>query len=163
MKKLLCLLCALLLLLSACSAPVDEGNWKLYFPSLSYLDGAALEWESHNFEQEPTPDDLFSLLLSGPTDSGLFSPFPEGVFLRSWSVENGILQLNLSEQYGGLSGIRLTLADYSIVLTLCQLSGIEGVTISVANDPMPFRYRQTMTPDDILLDSRTTPAGTMTE
>ena len=55
------------------------------------------------------------------------------------------------------------LADYTIVLTLCQLSGIEGVTISVANDPMPFRYRQTMTPDDILLDSRTTLAGTMTE
>lgn len=149
-KRLFALLCALVLLLAACAAPESEGGWVLYFPVTSCLDGPALAPQPLDSEETPGTEELIRRLLAGPDDDALYSPFPRGVSLRSWYQENGILHINLSEQYGGLSGMALTLADYSIALTLCQLPGIDGVSITVENDPIPFRYRQVLSPDDVL-------------
>ena len=161
-KRFLALLCVLLLLLSACAAPEGEDGWKLYFPAASYLDGPALVPQPLGLEETPGPEELIRCLLAGPEGDKLYNPFPRGVSLRSWYLENDILHINLSEQYGGLSGMALTLADYSIALTLCQLPGVEGVSITVENDPMPFRYRQILSPDDVLFSDL--PAGeTVTE
>lgn len=150
-KRLFALVCALVLLLASCAAPESEDGWKLYFPVASYLDGPALASQPLGMEEIPGTEDLIRRLLAGPDDDALYNPFPRGVSLRFWYQENRILHINLSEQYGGLSGMALTLADYSIALTLCQLPGIDGVSITVENDPMPFRYRQTLSPDDVLL------------
>lgn len=151
MKKRFWTLLLALLLLTSCTGPEQEGDWKLYFPTVSYTNGPALVSQSLDLEQTPGPEELIRLLLTGPEGDELYSPFPRGVSLRSWYLEEGVLHINLSEQYGGLSGMALTLADYSIALTLCQLPGVEGVSITVENDPMPFRYRQTLSPEDILL------------
>jgi len=153
MKRKLCLLAALLLLLSACSAPAPEGNWNVYFPSSAYLDTPALQAELRTLSPAPSPDELLNVLLNGPTSSDLFNPFPESLFLRSWSLKNGVLILNLSEQYSALSGIHLTLADYSIVMTMCQLPDVDTVTISVPDSSLFARHRQTLSPNDILLDN----------
>ena len=75
-------------------------------------------------------------LLSGPQSAELRSPFPSGVRLRSWRLEEGVLRLDLSEAYGGLSGVDLTIADYCIVLTLCQVEGVEAVDITVEGEPV---------------------------
>lgn len=70
------------------------------------------------------PGGLMECLLSGPVSDDLASPFPEGVYLLSQpTVEEGVCRVNLSEKYGGLSGVELTLAGYCIVLTLCQVPG----------------------------------------
>ena len=71
---------------------------------------------------DPIPA-LVDALLSPPETQGLASPFPEGVRLLSWEVEEGRLHLDLSEQYGGLSGVDLTVADACLTLTLCQVEG----------------------------------------
>ena len=149
-KRLLAGLFALLLL-TACAAPMPEPEWKVYFPTVSFTDGPALASEPMETAQAPSREALIQRLLAGPSSGELYSPFPKGVSLRSWYESDGILHISLSEQYGGLSGMALTLADYSIALTLCQIPGVEGVSIMVENDPMAFRYRQTLTPEDILL------------
>ena len=153
MKKFMILLMMLLLLLPACSSGNrTEGDYLLYFPKRSYLETSALGTQVIDLPDEmPAEEAIIAALLSGPTDETLVSPFPENVTLRSWYVREGVLHINLSEQYGGLSGIALTLADCSIALTLCQLEHINGVSITVENDPIPFRYRQILTPQDILL------------
>lgn len=152
MKKSLALATLLALFLSACTPSSQPEGLQLYFPTSSYLEGSALGSESAGIDpQDATVDTLITALLSGPEDPDLTTPFPKGVALRSWYAEEGILHINLSEPYGGLSGISLTLADYSIALTLCQLDEVSGVSITVENDPIPFRYRQVLTPDDILL------------
>ena len=153
MKKLLLLLIPVFLAcLSACASPEPASEWYVYFPVKSYLDGAALSGQPLAVtDSEPTIEELIDRLLEGPTDPNLYSPIPANVSLRSWSLKDGLLYLNLSEQYGGLSGIQLTLADYSFVYTLCQLEDVEGVLLTVANDPMSFRHHQVLTVDDALV------------
>ncbi|MEG2000789.1 MAG: GerMN domain-containing protein, partial [Evtepia sp.] len=78
---------------------------------------------------------------------------PKDVTLLSQKLENGILTLNFSGNYGGLSGIDLTLADYSIAMTLCQLPQIEGVIILVEGEEISYRDRQILRMDDVVLSA----------
>ena len=50
-----------------------------------------------------------------------------------------MLLVDLSEQYGALADVSLTLADYSIVLTLSQLEGVEGVEITAGGHRVSYR------------------------
>ena len=49
-------------------------------------------------------------------------------------MNNGLLTVDFSSTYGTLSGIDLTLADYSVVLTLTQLEEVETVMITVGGE-----------------------------
>ena len=88
------------------------------------------------------------------TQEGLTSPFPRGVSLLSWDwdeEEPGVLRITLSEQYGALTDISLTLADYCIVLTLSQLEEVEGVEIRSGGHSAGYRSHQTLRADEVLL------------
>ena len=69
---------------------------------------------------------------------------PEGLTLQGWSLEDGLLTLSLSEQYGGLADVSLTLADYCLVLTLSQVDGVDAVQIQSAGHTYHSRSHQTM-------------------
>ena len=127
-KRALALCCALALTLTACAVSRErenppEGSTGVYFAvSEERTGGPAVKCEYHVLSgEEPAVEELMRLLLAGPVEPGLTSPFPPGVSLRSWRQEEGRLTLDLSEQYGGLSGVDLTVADYCIALTLCQI------------------------------------------
>ena len=55
------------------------------------------------------------------------------------------MTVDLSSRYASLSGIDLTLADYSIVQTLSQVEGVEAVTITAEGEPLPYRDHQRLT------------------
>ena len=123
--------------------------------------GSALCWEAYDAaqctadhpegESCPSPGDLLEALLAGPTQEGLTSPFPSGVSLRSWSWDEsqpGQLNVNLSEQYSGLTDISLTLADYCIVLTLSQLEGVETVEIASGGRAISYRSHQILSEEE---------------
>lgn len=101
---------------------------------------------------EPTVDGLMAALLAGPDkDSGLVSPFPAGVRLLGWQLDrDGLLWVDLSESYGSLTGIDLTLADYCIALTLGQLDGVERVSVTVSGRRLGYRYRQELSGDQVI-------------
>lgn len=159
-KWLLALLAAALLL-SACGgpeAPPEEGGYRLWFAAddkqSDYGHGPALDSEAYPGEDEPGPEELLSALLAGPTREGLRSPFPRGVTLRQWSWDEerpGVLLVGLSEQYGALADVSLTLADYCIVLTLAQVEGVEGVEISTQGYQASYRSHQLLDPQEALL------------
>ena len=74
--------------------------------------------------------------------------------LRQWSWSEdqpGVLQVNLSEQYGALTDVSLTLADYAIVLTLSQAEGVEGVEISTEGHSASYRSHQLLTAQEAVL------------
>ena len=135
----MCLLLGLLLLLGSCSTAAEKGGYQLYFAS-GLEDGSAILSEPYQGEADPGPRELMEALLSGPTEEELNSPFPTGV-----------LVLNLSEQYGGLTDISLTVADYCIVLTMSQLDGVEAVEINVAGQPVSYRNHQILTREEAVL------------
>ena len=96
-------------------------------------------------------EELLRALLLGPKSEGLVSPFPKGVYPGRIDRVGGTVTVRLSEAYSGLSDMALTLADYSIVLTLSQLEGVEAVEIQTAGYPTDYRSHQTLKVEEALM------------
>ncbi len=129
-----------------------EGLQLYYTVSSDSLYGEAIQGETYEVDSQAV--DIVALmerLFTGPQDASLTNPFPAGtdILWAGW-LPDGVLVLNLSEEYSGLTGVNLTLADYCIVRTLCQLEGVSQVEILVANQENQFRNHQILTLDDIL-------------
>ena len=142
----------LIVFLASCSANSSNqpaSPLRLYFASA--LDhGSALAWEPFP-DSDPTPEDLILALLDGPSSAELRSPFPSGLSLLSCQLDQGLLTVDFSEQYGGLSAIDLTLSDYSLVLTLCQLEEVDALSITVSGRPLLYRSHHTLSHQEALL------------
>ena len=152
MRRWLLTLLALALLAGAagCARQEEEAEYVLYFPvSEAVKHGPALDTQPYEGEEDPDVEALLEALLAGPTREGLASPFPRGVSAVQWTLgEDGTLLVTFSEQYSGLADISLTLADYCVVLTLCQLDGIEGVEIRSAGYSVNYRSHQLLRPEE---------------
>lgn len=158
-KKLIVLGLALAFLCTACASAMGrkalpEGELALWFPAGKNGErGSALTREYRDLTPEKeTVESLLSRLLAGPESLELQRPFPKGTVLRSCRLEEGTALVDLSEAYGGLSGAELSLADGCIVLTLCQLPGVERVYLTVEGRPRPFRDL-VLSGNDFLLDN----------
>ncbi len=147
---------ALLLALSGCAAaPGQEEGPVLWFT------GVLSDWENSSYSAMDTVsyggdlsvEAMMNALLAGPDrDSGLTSPFPAGTRLLGWKLDaDGLLWVDLSDDYGSLAGIRLTLADYCITMTLSQLTGVERVSVTVSGRQLSYRYRQELEPGQVVL------------
>ena len=147
---------ALALTLAGCApAQVEQPEYALWFASdLS-------DWETSPqtalsavpYGGSLTVDALVDALLAGPEeDTGLRSPFPANTRLLGWQLdEDGLLWVDLSESYGRLTGIGLTVADYCLTLTLGQLEEVERVRITVSGRTVSYRYWQELSPEQALL------------
>ena len=110
--------------------------------------------QSENWSDAPeevTMDDLFPRLLTPPVDDGRYVVFPENVRLLGWTLEEGLLTVDLSESYSELTGISLTLANYCLVLTAAQMDGVEQVCITVEGQPLPEGGGGALAVSDVLL------------
>lgn len=163
-KRILSLLCALLLLLTGCVRGGEEesGAYEVYFAAPlpdsgtdSPVQGPAVQWETRRLPQDADVlSALVECLLSGPVSDGLRSPFPDGVYqVSAPTLTDGVCEVDLSERYGGLSGVDLTIADYCIALTLCQVKGVEAVSILVEGEPISYRDHQFLRESDAVLSS----------
>ena len=134
MKRIVAILCLMLTLLSGCAAPKSrEEGYVLYFTRNSLTSyGRAIAAQPWEGTGTPMNEELMQALLSGPTEEGLTSPFPKGLNVKSMEVDESgtMILLTLSDHYSGLTDMAQTLADACIVMTLCQLPGIEAVEIS---------------------------------
>ena len=167
MKKrwmvLLLALCLLAAGLMGCQRGTsgEKGEYVLYFTAESGENhGPALRTEpyagnlSGEKGTEPTPSELVQALLAGPASEDLRSPFPKGITLQRCEFDPeqpGHLKLSLSERYGELTDISLTLADYAIVLTLTQLETVESVEIISGGYAASYRSHQVLTAAEAML------------
>ena len=156
MRRMIILALAVCLLLPGCTSGQsgEEGSYQIYYSALSDPKAeSALGWEMRALSTrlEPVPA-LVRAMLDMPDTPSLSSPFPKGVRLLSWELEEGRLHLDLSEQYGGLTGVDLSVADACLTLTLCQLEGVESVYVTVEGSEIPYRPIQQLTQGRILLE-----------
>ncbi|MGI5875935.1 MAG: GerMN domain-containing protein [Dethiobacteria bacterium] len=82
-------------------------------------------------------------LLNGPKQgSGLFSEIPIGTQLKGFSLEEGILEVNFSQEIlnykGGLTGEENLLQQ--LVLTLTAIPGVDKVQVLVEGEPIILTY-----------------------
>ena len=156
MKKFLRVLCVLgLVLLCACGQKGEPpAEYYLYFlPAASTSYGSALAAQPWEGTGTALNEELMRDLLAGPTQEGLRSPFPKGLTLQSMEVEGNTIHITLSDHYSGLTDISQTLADACIVMTLCQLPGVEAVEISTDGFWASRPASRTLRPEQIELMS----------
>ena len=155
MKRIFSLLLCLTLLCccAACSGAAAESGQvqvRLYYAvgGRSQTKKGLIDFITLTLPQEElAPEPLVQRLLEEPAGEGLYSPYPSGTRLIS-AVQNGSkVQVCMSPVYGELSGLGETIADYCIVLNLCQLDGVESVNIRIENGEEKYDLR----PEDVIL------------
>lgn len=129
------------LLLSGCSLPAfldraeaeaEDGSFAVYrVLADTGQTGDLIRPEAH---PELSADSLeleaaAALLASPAVSPQLTCALPEGVTIEGAAFENGVATLSFSEGFLALSEMRRTVAAFCAVLTLCQLDGVEAVTI----------------------------------
>lgn len=151
------LLCAALLAAGGCTSRENGGGtgqtYLVYYSALSnQTSESAVAGERRTLSggQEAVTG-LMDLLLSQPQSAGLTSPFPSGLQLLDWQLEEGRLHLDLSDHYYSLSGVDLTLADACLALTFCQLENVDSVYVTVEGHELPYRTTQQLSMENILL------------
>ena len=130
-----------------------EGAVRIYYAAdAQRSSGPAVDYE---YYVPPQGDDLVHSLLSAalspPEEEGLVSPYPAGVSLRSTRLEDGVLYLDMSEQYGELSGVDLTIANYCLVLTLSQAGEVDALHITVEGQELPYFSGRELRAEDAVL------------
>lgn len=100
-----------------------------------------------------TVEALLEALLKGPRSELLQGTLPASASLLSAEVEGGRALVDFSAAYSTLSGVRLTMADYAVTLTLTQLPEINSVKITVQGQELAYRDKQVFTARDVLLSS----------
>ena len=144
------LLFAVLFPAAGCVRAAVEGPvYQVYFLSEEVERDLALVPEGRSLPEGEDPiEALLAILLEGPESEELTSPFPAGVTLRGWELKDGVVTVDFSARYAALSGVALTLADYSVVDTLCQLETVDAVEITADGDRLTYRDHQRMTASD---------------
>lgn len=151
--KKMALLLAALLLLAGCGTQKESEGLQLWFPTdlNSPIHSAkAVAWEASTVpdtEGADVVESLISALLAGPVGDDLTSSFPAGLKLLGWKLRDGQLELDLSEEYNSLTGVDQTLADYCLVLTLCQLEQVDRVLLCVEGQSVRERA---FSPEDVI-------------
>jgi spore germination protein GerM len=143
-----------MLFLSACTPQKKQPEgWLLYYTTdNSSTYGSAIAAQVWAGSETPTGEELMQALLDGPAEEGLVSPFPKGLSVQSMELEGEIMRLTLSEQYSGLTDISRTLADACIVMTVCQLPGVESVEISSVGFWASAPAKRDLSPEQLRLE-----------
>lgn len=167
-RKCIALMLALLCLVGCTPAfsSSDEpvGEYGLWYAVAENKEGAnhsdVVAFEPRMWQELPSAQTLLDNLLAGPINPNLASPFPAGVKVLDVHPDTatGTMYVNLSEQYGSLSGFNLTVADYCIVMTMCQIPWVSNIRILVEGEPIPYRNRQNMKDTDLLLSGIENPS-----
>lgn len=100
---------------------------------------------------------FLEIYLLGPLDREFRSPFPVGTALKGFTLEDGVATVLLSDHFGTLSGIDLTLACGCLTLTVMDLTGADTVTIMTKDTLLDGKESITMDRSNLFLTDDTTP------
>lgn len=172
MRRWLCVLLALALLLCGCGVRTveQEDALRLYCaaPLSANAGGDAIRYVNVDWDTLPRDDRqaqveaILSLLLGECEDMGFTSPIPSGTALRSVTLGGSTVWVDFSGAYGQLSGMDLTIADYCLTLSLTQLPGVYAVRITVNGQELAYRDTNLFLAGDVLLSSTEDVVRTLT-
>ncbi len=100
---------------------------------------------------------FLDIYLLGPLDRDFRSPYPVGTSLKGFTWEDGAATVLLSDHFGSLSGIDLTLACGCLTLTVMDLTGADTVTITAEDTLLDGKESVTMDRGNLFLTDDTTP------
>jgi len=140
MKKIICLILSLSLLLSltACGQEGTKANeYKIY-----YLDTESSRLVEKNYITGVARQDIISVIkdlisqIKNPKDDKILSPIDDGIEIIDYQIKENQLSLYFSAGYNNKSGVDEILSRAAIVKTLCQLEEIQYVDFYVEDQPL---------------------------
>jgi len=160
-KYLLSLFLLLALCLTGCedeAVEVSEGHMLYFLSNLEHRNTSggdaicAVPADTTGLNAMGTKEAaVFLLRQLEKSKGGCISPLPEGVTVNKVELQGRRAYVDMSSGYGELTGIDLSLADYCITLTLCQLDEIASVFITSDGRAMLLRDSQVMLEQDVVL------------
>ena len=144
MKKMLILVLGCLLLLSACSMPKQPvtsvfGNQEtvvLYFANSQGTDLIPVNLNVYEKPQAELPGLVMEKLLEGPTSPELSRAIRLGTKLLTVAKEQTLVKVDVSKEFYHEESIYDVLAISSIVKSLCSISGVDSVFMTVEGQPL---------------------------
>ena len=133
MKKLLCVILAVsLLLLNACGFSKNS-NIVFYYPRVSYLynrDDGVIDFEKKQSSlRDYSLDELIVFYLEGPSDTQFYCPLSGDVQLIETREDKNGLHITFSSELSDLSATELTLGLAALSKTLFQVTEAESICI----------------------------------
>ena len=138
MKRILGVLLAGVLLLSGC------GQWQKSQKESAYhlycLDKTGTTLVQEPYEPKEGTDqklikELVDALQEKPAKDGNQALLSNGISIKTYTLENGLLTLNLSGEYGELARPQEVLVRAGLVRTFVQVPEVERVTLLIDGDP----------------------------
>ena len=94
---------------------------------------------------------LLDIYLLGPLDRDYRSPYPVGTSMKDFQLDGTTARILLSDDFGKLSGIDLTLACGCLTLTIMDLTGADTVTVMAEDTLLDGRESITMNRSNMIL------------
>ena len=146
-KHLVALLLALSMLLSGCAWKTDGSEEKELVVYRRGADGGLVEEGIPAVEGELPLNTVVRALNMPPAEEGMANAFPAGVWVEGCSLEAGRVQISMSKNYRGLSGLDKTITDQTIAFTVLSLDQVYAVDIIQNGETFSRR----LTADDAVL------------
>jgi len=133
--------CAMPFLFGCKKSGEDKANtFMIYYSNKEADDIKYLETEIENASNMEQAD-LAQLLLDkmnnpDPNETAYYSPKPKDVNVNRMVVKDGIITLDFDSNYLKMTNVREIILRASIVLTLIQINGIDGVVFTVDDAPL---------------------------
>ena len=97
-------------------------------------------------------DDVLTLFSSPSRQDSLACALPPGVTILHWMQENRAVTIDFSPELLKTTPMEQTLAAFCVTLTLCELDGVEAVTVSAGGQTL----FSSLVPEDALLSDTDT-------
>ncbi|MBE6959640.1 MAG: hypothetical protein E7448_02820 [Ruminococcaceae bacterium] len=157
MKRIVCMILLLLLFLPGCdpqeevfAEPVDFYYMKAdvaYFSAEGVIARETREAEGYRQNYEY----LLGLYLQGPENQELKQLFPQYVKLVELEISDRVATVTFNDTFARLTGLDLTIACACLTATVCDMTGVQSVTIQTENRLLDGNKSITMTWENILL------------
>lgn len=159
MKKLLCLMLALVLLLTGCMSSGSRESIELYYRSAEesyFSELGVMKAESRVLYGESDVEDLMELYMKGPVTAGLASPFPKGVELVRTVRTPRSVTLIVNDAFADLPEITMRVAASCAARTVWDYnSDYETVKIKTENGKLLDGMEElVITPEALVLSDR---------
>ncbi len=167
MKRFLCLLLALILMLPLCACDSEEE--KILEPVNFYYRRSEVDFAAENgliapyIAESAGYDEVIPLLqlyLDGCDEDEFHHTFPTGTELLDAYVRDKTLYLFLSADFARLSGVDLRIACACITMTALELVDATYVNISANGVPMDGSLTIILSLEDLILQDVYTPETT---
>lgn len=142
MRKILCITIAiaLLFLLQGCrNSPSDTVDTVVFYyihNDFEYGTASGVITPTIADVKNISPDytSILEKYFNGLTNDDCISPFPDGITLEDFQVDNNKAQIVLSPHMATISGSSLTIALACLTRTVIELTDVKTVQISIQNN-----------------------------